>query len=129
MINTQKKHIRSKAEAFVNYAHAGKADTVSVSDGYYTPQRIRHIGKLLNALLKHNSFDGCTQEDYEIAYIRLCDHQQVGQLVVTADWKRLIGLIAHRVHFCTKHSLPLTGLTVLTLKRLWKIVLALRRGE
>ena len=129
MIHTHKKHIRSKASTFVNYARAGKGDTVSVSDGYYTPQRIRHIGKMLNAFLKHNSFDGCTQEDYEIAYIRLCDHQQVGQLVVTADWKRLIGLIAHRVHFCTRHSLPLTGLTVLTLKRLWKIVLALRRRE
>jgi hypothetical protein len=129
MIDTNNKHIRSTVLAFVNYARAGKTDIASVSESYYTPQRLRHIGKRLSDLLEYNSLDGCTQEDYEVSYIRFCDHRLVGEIVNMADWKRLLNLIVHRVHFHVVQHLPISGLTVLTLTRLWKVVLALRRKK
>jgi len=129
MVITRKPHILSKALAFIRYARAGKADTDLVSESYYTPQRIRHIGKILSSLLKHNSLEGCTQEDYEAFYIRYCGWHRVEMLVSMANWKSLIGVIAARVHFYTTNSLPLPSRNVLALKRLWKVVMALYRKE
>jgi len=107
MIIMQKAPAHKKASTFVNYARAGKPDTDSVDVDYYTPQRIARMGRLLNSLMRHNRLEACAQEDYEAFYIRYCGWHRVEMLVSMADWKRLIGVIAHRVHFYTINSLPL----------------------